>query len=102
MEGSCDALLTTIRAKENPIVAHLSFAEGKIDLVDENQAVLASKEVADSDCKTVGQAVMDFFAEKDIPIEQVVDVKVSLQEGMDANQSLAELKEVIPCPVHIG
>ena len=35
MEGSCDALLTTIRAKENPIVAHLSFAEGKIDLVDE-------------------------------------------------------------------
>ena len=45
---------------------------------------------------------MDFFVEKDIPIEQVVDVKVSLQEGMDANQSLAELKEVIPCPVHIG
>lgn len=102
MEGSCDALLTTIRAKENPIVAHLSFAEGKIDLVDENQAVLASKEVAYSDCKTVAQAVMDFFVEKDIPIEQVVDVKVSLQEGMDANQSLAELKEVIPCPVHIG
>ena len=45
---------------------------------------------------------MDFFVEKDIPIEQVVDVKVSLQEGMDANQSLAKLKEVIPCPVHIG
>ena len=80
----------------------LNKMQGKIDLVDENQAVLASKEVADSDCKTVGQAVMDFFVEKDIPIEQVVDVKVSLQEGMDANQSLAELKEVIPCPVHIG
>ena len=100
IEGVCDALLTTIRAKENPIVAKVNVNEtSQISFVNEKEEVFASKAVESKDYTVVAKAVMDFINEKEIPIEQVVDVQVSVSD-MDLNQANEEFTAVIPCPVH--
>ncbi len=100
IEGVCDALLTTIRAKENPIVAKVNVSDSSsISFVNEKEEVLATKNVESKDYTTVAKAVMDFINEKEIPIEQVVDVQVSGSD-MDLNKANEEFTAVIPCPVH--
>ncbi len=102
IEGVCDALLTTIRAKENPMVVKVDLKkESQISLVNEKEEVLATKVVESQDFTTVAKAVMAFIDEKEVPIEQVVDVQVQLG-SLDLNQAKDEMTAVIPCPVHFA
>lgn len=100
IEGVCDALLTTIRPKENPIVVKVNINEtSEISLVNENEEVLASQTIESKDCTTIAKAVMSFIEEKEVPIEQVVDVQVTLSNS-NLEQAQDEMTAVIPCPVH--
>ena len=126
IEGTCDALLTTIREKASPIRAGIIIgsSQTRIGLVDDRQHILAIRsfptragrpaaEIIDE----VAQAALDLLEDQDVPLDQCVGVGVGVPGTIDRRAgkvlysnniqwedvSLArDLGRVIPCPVRIA
>ena len=126
IEGSCDALLTTIREKASPVRAgiHIGSAETRIGLVDDSNRIFASVNYP-TDIAQGPDALIDRAAEetlrllKDcgIPLDQCIGVGAAVPGTIDKrkgkvlysnnirweNVSLTErLGRQIPCPVRIA
>lgn len=96
MEGSCDALITTIRDKAAPVRVGVDIGgrHTKIGLVDANQELLAYREILfdmekspkDTLCE-IAETILDMLEEKKIGIDQCIGVgagvagTVQLEEG---------------------
>ncbi len=126
IEGTCDALLTTIREKANPIRVGVNIGSSEISIGivnDQNQLLDVKKyptnpkrryeEIIDE----TAENVLKILAENDIPLEQCVGVGVGVPGTIDRRKGhviysnnirwedvpLAKrLGEVIPCPVRIA
>ena len=126
IEGTCDALLTTIREKASPIRAGIIIgsSQTRIGLVDDRQHILAIRsfptragrpaaEIIDE----VAQAALNLLEDQDVPLDQCVGVGVGVPGTIDRRAgkvlysnniqwedvSLArDLGRVIPCPVRIA
>ena len=126
IEGTCDALLTTIREKANPIRVgvNIGSSEIQIGIVNDQQKILAvkkyptnakrpAKEIIDE----TAENILKILAENNIPLEQCVGVGVGVPGTIDRRNGKViysnnirwedvpltkQLGEVIPCPVRIA
>ena len=126
IEGTCDALLTTIREKANPIRVgvNIGSSEIQIGIVNDQQKILAvkkyptnakrpAKEIIDE----TAENILKLLAENNIPLEQCVGVGVGVPGTIDRRNGKViysnnirwedvpltkQLGEVIPCPVRIA
>lgn len=126
IEGTCDALLTTIREKANPIRVGVNIGSSEIQMgiVNDQQQLLAVKKYPTNPKRPAREIIAEtadnilkLLAENDIPLEQCVGVGVGVPGTIDRRNgkvvysnnirwedvSLAKgLGEVIPCPVRIA
>jgi len=126
IEGSCDALLTTIREKADPVRVgiNISSAEVEIGLVDDRNHIFAQKKyptvVYEGPARIIEKAAeqtMQLLKDHDIPLDQCVGVGVAVPGTVDRRMgkvlysnnirwedvALRELLgRVIPCPVRIA
>ena len=126
IEGSCDALLTTIREKANPIRVgvNIGSSEIQIGIVNDQQKLLAVKKYstnakrgAQEIISETAENILKILAENNIPLEQCVGVGVGVPGTIDRRQGKViysnnlrweevhlskQLGEVIPCPVRIA
>lgn len=127
IQGSCDALLTTIREKASPIRAGIIIGSSKvmIGLVDDTNHLIASRSYpTEADTKspeevvdTAANETLDLLKEQKIPLDQCIGVGVGVPGTIDRrngtvvysnnigwhNVALTErLGRVIPCPVRIA
>lgn len=126
IEGICDALITTIREKANPIRVGVNIGSSEIQIGivnDQNKLLevkkystnrkLTSKEIIDE----TSENILKLLAEKNIPLEQCVGVGVGVPGTIDRRKGKVVysnnlrwedvnltkiLGEVIPCPVRIA
>ena len=126
IEGTCDALLTTIREKANPIRVGVNIGSSEIQMAivnEQNQLIKIKKyptnpkrparEIIE---ETAGH-ILKLLAENNIPLEQCVGVGVGVPGTIDRRkgtvvysnnirwedvQLTKTLGEVIPCPVRIA
>ena len=126
IEGICDALLTTIREKANPIRVgvNIGSSEIQIGIVNDQQKILdvkkyptnakrPAKEIIDE----TAENILKILAENNIPLEQCVGVGVGVPGTIDRRNGKViysnnirwedvpltkQLGEVIPCPVRIA
>ena len=126
IEGSCDALLTTIREKANPIRVgvNIGSSEIQIGIVNDQQKLLAVKKYstnakrgAQEIISETAENILKILAENNIPLEQCVGVGVGVPGTIDRRQGKViysnnlrweevhfskHLGEFIPCPVRIA
>lgn len=126
IEGTCDALLTTIREKASPMRVGITIgsAETQIGLVDDSQHLIATKKYATDKSLSpeeiiddVAQNTLALLKEQDIPLDQCIGVGVGVPGTINRSTGsviysnnirwkdvpLAErLGKVIPCPVRIA
>ncbi len=126
IEGTCDALLTTIREKASPVRVgvNIGSSETQIGLVDDQNRIFALKkyetviyEGAERIIERAADEILRLLAEYDVPLDQCVGVGVAVPGTIDRRQgkvlysnnirwedvSLREqLGRVIPCPVRIA
>jgi len=126
IEGTCDALITTIREKANPIRVGVNIGSSEIQLGivnDQNKLLavkkystnkkLSAKEIIDE----TSDNILKLLADENIPLEQCVGVGVGVPGTIDRRQGkvvysnnlrwedvqiVKQLGEVIPCPVRIA
>ncbi len=126
VEGTCDALLTTIREKANPVRAGIVIGSAKVQigLVDEFNHIFAKK-VFDTDRKKTpveiiqetADAALNLLKENEVPLDQCVGIGVGVPGTVDRRagtviysnnirwedvQLRKELGKTIPCPVRIS
>lgn len=127
IQGTCDALLTTIREKASPIRAGINIGSSKvlIGLVDDTNHLIASKKYnTDAKNRTPEEIIdkaavetLDLLKEHDIPLDQCIGVGVGVPGTIDRRNGTivysnnigwnnVKLKErlgrAIPCPVRIA
>ena len=126
IEGTCDALLTTIRKKASPIRVGVDIgsSEIQIGLVDDQNEIFALKkyptviyEGADRIIDRLSDEILTLLKENKVPLDQCVGVGVGVPGTIDRrlgkvlysnnirweDVSLKEkLGKVIPCPVRIA
>ncbi|MBR1860164.1 MAG: ROK family protein [Selenomonadaceae bacterium] len=126
IEGTCDALLTTIREKANPIRVgvNISSSDVQIGIVNEQQQLIAvTKYPINPKCppseiiNETAQSILKLIEGNDIPLDQCVGVGVGVPGTIDRRQGtvvysnnirwedvalVKELGEKIPCPVRIN
>ena len=126
LEGVCDALLTTVRPKLNPIRVGVTIGSSEIQmgLVDENNRLMAVEKRAtepqrgaDVIIKETARNILKLLEANGIPLDQCVGVGAGVPGTIDRqlgkvmysnnlcweNVSLTkELGKLIPCPVRIA
>ena len=126
MEGSCDALLTTIRDKASPVRVGVNIGSShtQIGLVDDHNHIFAMKEYptvieegAEIIIERVGDEILSLLDVNDIPLDQCIGVGVAVPGTIDRregkvlysnnihweNVPLTDiLGRTIPCPVRIA
>ncbi|MBQ3375513.1 MAG: ROK family protein [Erysipelotrichaceae bacterium] len=126
IEGRCDALLTTIREKTNPMRVGVIIGsyETEIGLIDENNKLISQEKFmtrpergAKAILEEVSEEVLSILENNGVPLEQCVGVGVGVPGTIDRrkgtviysnnirwnNVNLVEqLGSVIPCPVRIA
>ena len=126
LEGKCDALLTTVRAKENPIRVGLTIgsSEIQIGLVDRKNKLIAVERKptepergAQKIIEDSARSILKLLSDKKIPLDQCVGVGAGVAGTIDRPRGKVlysnnlrwenvELKkalgELIPCPVRIA
>lgn len=126
IEGTCDALLTTLREKADPIRVGINIGSSdiQIGLVNDRQELLAVEtylmerkrpplEVIDE----VAQNTLNLLEKNNVPLEQCVGVGVGVPGTIDRRKGKVlysnnirwedvplakQLGKVIPCPVRIA
>ena len=125
IEGTCDALLTTIREKANPIRVgvNIGSSEIRIGLINDQNDILAvdkyptkPRRPASKIIEETANNILKLLEKNDIPLEQCVGVGVGVPGTIDRRQGKViysnnirwenvlleqELGEKIPCPVRI-
>lgn len=126
MEGSCDALLTTIRDKASPIRVGVNIGslQTQIGLVDDHHNIIAMKEYstviedgAEKIIERVGDEILSLLNENDIPLDQCIGAGVAVPGTIDRRKGMVLysnnihwenvpltdiLGRMIPCPVRIA
>ncbi len=126
IEGKCDALLTTIREKANPIRAGIIIGSAKIQmgLVNDQNELIAVREYETDRKKTAAEIVdevagktLALLEENKVPLDQCIGVGVGVPGTIDRKKGkviysnnlrwedvgIQEiLGKVIPCPVRIA
>ena len=126
IEGSCDALLTTIREKASPIRGGIAIQSAgiQIGLIDENNHIFARKEFSTDTSKTPSEiiqetadAALDLLKENNVPLDQCIGIGVGVPGTVDRSSGTViysnnlrwenvklrdELGKSIPCPVRIS
>ena len=126
IEGTCDALLTTIREKASPmrVGVNINSREIQIGLVtDQNDLLDVKKYPTNKDLppeeliKGVSESILKILEDQHVPLDQCVGVGVGFPGTIDRkngkviysnnirweNVDLAkQIGEVIPCPVRIA
>ena len=126
IEGNCDALLTTIREKANPIRVGVNIGSSEIQmgiineqnqLLDVRKYPTQPKRPAREIIDETAENILKLLAENNIPLEQCVGVGVGVPGTIDRRkgtvvysnnirwedvQLTKTLGEVIPCPVRIA
>ncbi len=126
IEGSCDALLTTIREKDDPIRVGviIGSSEIQIGLVSPDQKIL-DQEVYPMDSSRdpldlldeIAQNTLDLLAKNNFPLDQCIGVGVGVPGTIDRKKGTViysnnirwsnvpirkQMGRVIPCPVRIA
>lgn len=104
IEGVCDALLTTIRVKEDAIHTNVEVngdqAEIRLTDVDSNEIAKESYEVDSSKLiEELSNKISNVFESKEIPFDRSTLIEVSGVSGDDSFQK--EFEKVILCPVKV-
>ncbi|MGN1024701.1 MAG: type I phosphomannose isomerase catalytic subunit, partial [Lachnospiraceae bacterium] len=126
IEGTVDALLTTIREKASPVRAGITIgsSEIQIGLVDDHQRLLDldsyptdRKKTAAEIIREVADRTLALLAKNEIPLDQCIGVGVGVPGTIDRRQGrviysnnlrwedvelASQLGSVIPCPVRIA
>ena len=126
IEGTCDALLTTIREKATPIRVGVNIGSSEIQMgvVNEQNQIIDVKKYptnpkrpAREIIEETAENILKLLAENNIPLEQCVGVGVGVPGTIDRRkgavvysnnirwedvQLTKTLGEVIPCPVRIA
>lgn len=127
IEGSCDALLTTIREKANPIRVGINIGSKlvQIGIVNDHNEIIGSRSynteaetrTAEEIIDTAANETLKLLQEKEIPLDECIGVGVGVPGTIDRrngrvvysnnigwhNVALSErLGRVIPCPVRIA
>lgn len=89
VEGSCDALITTIRAKVAPVRIGIDIQkeEAKIGLIDIHRKLLAFEKVNLESCgsfdiifKKIGECAVALLDKQGIPMDQCIGAGVGIPE----------------------
>ncbi|MDY2628963.1 MAG: type I phosphomannose isomerase catalytic subunit [Lachnospiraceae bacterium] len=97
IEGSCDALITTIREKAGPVRVGIDIGgtDTKIGLVDVNQKLLASAVIsteagtgAEAVIRRIGEAVVELLDQEKIPMDQCIGVGVGVPGTVDRKKGM--------------
>lgn len=126
IEGSCDALITTIRAKAAPVRIGIDIGgtNTKIGLVDVHQKLIAqttiatdSKRPAKEIIKEIGQRALKLLEEQGIEIEQCVGAGIGVPGTVDRKNGVVrysnnlrweqielvkEMGNYLPIPIQIA
>ena len=126
IEGTCDALLTTIREKANPIRAGIIIgsASTQIGLINDQNQLIAEKTFATDRKKTPEEIIektaaetLKLLAKNSVPLDQCIGVGVGVPGTVDRRNGRINysnnlrwekvplrnlLGRVIPCPVRIA
>ena len=126
IEGTCDALLTTIREKASPIRigVDINAAEIQIGIVSDQNELLDVKKYptnptrpVDDIISGVSENILKLLKEQNIPLDQCVGVGVGFPGTIDRKKGTViysnnikwkdvplakKIGEVIPCPVRIA
>ncbi len=126
IEGTCDALLTTIREKASPMRVGITIGSSKtgISIVDDHQHIVAGEEfdtgrkrTPDEIIKDVADRTLKILADNDVPLDQCIGVGVGVPGTIDRRAGrviysnnlrwedvdlAGKLGAVIPCPVRIA
>ena len=126
IEGTCDALLTTIREKASPIRigVDINAAEIQIGIVSDQNELLDVKKYptnptrpVDEIISGVSENILKLLKEQNIPLDQCVGVSVGFPGTIDRKKGTViysnnikwkdvplakKIGEVIPCPVRIA
>lgn len=126
IEGTCDALLTTIREKASPIRAGIIIgsAETRTALVNDQQQIIAEHSfptntglAAERIIEETAHAVLDMLEEQGIPLDQCIGAGVGVPGTIDSRRgtvlysnnlkwenvpAAAVMQKYIPCPVRIA
>ena len=126
IEGTCDALLTTIREKASPIRigVDINAAEIQIGIVSDQNELLDVKKYptnptrpVDDIISGVSKNILELLKEQNIPLDQCVGVGVGFPGTIDRKKGTViysnnikwkdvplakKIGEVIPCPVRIA
>ena len=126
IDGECDALLTTIREKANPIRVGVNIGSSEIQmgiindqnkLLDVRKYPTNPKRHAEQIIDETAENILKILAENKIPLEQCVGVGVGVPGTIDRQEGKViysnnlrwedvsltkQLGEVIPCPVRIA
>ena len=126
IEGKCDALLTTVREKAEPMRVGVIIGsyETSIGLVDEHNKILSQEKFLTQPergykaiLEEVSEEVLSILENHGVPLEQCVGVGVGVPGTIDRKKGIVnysnnikwnnvniveELGRVIPCPVRIA
>ncbi len=126
IQGTCDALLTTIREKASPIRVGVDIGSSfvQIGIVNSEQHLVTSERYTMDQSMTpeefiddLAQRVLDILSENDIPLDQCIGVGVGIPGTIDRKKGrvlysnnirwedvpiVERLGKVIPCPVRIA
>lgn len=126
LEGSCDALITTIREKAAPvrIGVNIGGTDTEIGLVDIHQKLLASDVIAtNTDCPPeemigeIGKRVLALLDAQGIPMDQCVGVGIGVPGTIDCENGIVkysnnicweqvelarEIGKYLPLPVRVA
>lgn len=126
LEGSCDALITTIREKAAPvrIGVNIGGTDTEIGLVDIHQKLLASEVIAtNTDCPPeemigeIGKRVLALLDAQGIPMDQCVGVGIGVPGTIDCENGIVkysnnicweqvelarEIGKYLPLPVRVA
>ena len=126
IEGTCNALMTTIREKEAPMRVGVVIGsyETRIGLVDEHDSIVSEERFLTHPergykavLEEVSEEVLSILENHGVPLEQCVGVGVGVPRTIDRKKGIVnysnnikwdnvdlveELGRVIPCPVRIA
>ena len=126
IEGTCDALITTIRDKANPIRVGVNIGSSEIqmgivndqnDLIEVKKYPTNPKRPANEIIDETAQNILNLLEENKIPLDQCIGVGVGVPGTIDRRQGKViysnnirwedvplakKLGEMIPCPVRIA
>lgn len=126
IEGSCDALITTIRKKAAPVRIGIDIGveETRIGLVDVHQKILACETMAtqperpaENIIEEIGQKTLTLLEEQGIPMDQCVCAGISVPGTIDPKKGIVcysnnirweqvelakKMSEYLPIPVRVA